>query len=376
MNRSPLIATPGGPASRRSPGVDPACGVGDGARKWTYAPIGSLAGDLIEVKGWLTGKGSTAGWFFGEHPMGRSILSERLERAGPGRDTGSHKKWWNLVMVLAAAVTGRIFIRRLLRRVRTISGDLAEINVSDEPAQITQQRDPQEVTQLVDNINASLDMLDRERQFASNIAHEIRSPLAGIRVTVEQATARPGEADYPRVLEAVLRGVDRLEALSTALLLVARSRAAQADWEQIDLCELVRQEVADRNDPISIDVICTPDVRVTAMRTRITQIVTNLLDNAQRHAAHQVQVHVHRTDGNARLAVSDDGPGVPEKDRERIFDRMYQLKSISQRGRPGIGLGLAITRDIANAHHGAVWVESSPLGGACFILQLPIAAAT
>ncbi|MFI7034910.1 sensor histidine kinase [Microbispora rosea] len=278
-------------------------------------------------------------------------------------------------MVLAAAVTGRIFIRRLLRRVRTISGDLAEINVSDEPAQITQRRDPQEVTQLVDNINASLDMLDRERQFASNIAHEIRSPLTGIRVTVEQATARPGEADYPRVLEAVLRGVDRLEALSTALLLVARSRAAQADWEQIDLCELVRQEVAGRNDPISIDVICTPDVRVTAMRTRITKIVTNLLDNAQRHAAHQVQVHVHRTDGNARLAVSDDGPGVPEKDRERIFDRMYQLKSISQRGRPGIRLGLAITRDIANAHHGAVWVESSPLGGACFILQLPIAAA-
>ncbi|WP_432932914.1 sensor histidine kinase [Microbispora sp. CA-135349] len=306
--------------------------------------------------------------------MGRSILSELLERAGSGRDTDSHKRWRNLVMVLAAAVTGRMLVRRLLRRVRAISGDLADINVSDEHAQIAQQHDPQEVTQLVDTINASLDMLDRERQFASNIAHEIRSPLAGIRVTVEEATTRPGEADYPRVLEAVLRGVDRLDALTTALLLIARSRAAQADWERIDLCELVRQEIADRNDPISIEVICTPGVEVTAMRTRICQILTNLLDNAQHHATHQVQVHIRRSDGNARLAVSDDGPGVPDKDRERIFDRMYQLKTTSQRGGPGTGLGLAITRDIAKAHHGTVWVEPSPLGGACFILQLPITA--
>ncbi|MBB2744622.1 UNVERIFIED_ORG: signal transduction histidine kinase [Microbispora rosea subsp. rosea] len=306
--------------------------------------------------------------------MGRSILSERLKRAGRGRKANSHKRWWNLVLMLGAAVTGRLLVRRLLRRVGAISGDLADINVSDEHARIAQQDGPQEVTQLVDNINVSLDMLERERQFASNIAHEIRSPLAGIRVTVEEATTRPGEADYPRVLEAVLRGVDRLEALATALLLIARSRTAQADWERIDLCELVRQEIADRNDPISIDVICTPGVRVTAMRTRISQIITNLLDNAQHHATHQVQIHISRSDGNARLAVSDDGPGVPEKDRERIFDRMYQLKTISQRGGPGSGLGLAITRDIAKAHHGAVWVESSPLGGACFILQLPIAA--
>ncbi len=306
--------------------------------------------------------------------MGRSFLSERLERAGPARGTSSHKRWWNLVLMLAAAVAGRVLVRRLLRRVRAISGDLADINISDEHAQIAQRHDPQEVTQLVDNINASLDMLDRERQFASNIAHEIRSPLAGIRVTVEEATARPGEADYPRVLEAVLHGVDRLDALATALLLIARSRAAQADWERVDLCELVRQEVADRNDPISIEVICAPGVLVTAMRTRICQIITNLLDNAQHHAAQQVQVHVGRSDGSALLAVSDDGPGVPEKDRERIFDRMYQLKTISQRGGPGTGLGLAITRDIAKAHHGTVWVEPSPLGGACFILQLPIAA--
>ncbi|MEU6414239.1 HAMP domain-containing sensor histidine kinase [Microbispora sp. NPDC046933] len=306
--------------------------------------------------------------------MGRSILRERLERAGPRRDASSFMRWRSLAVVLAAAVAGRILVHRLLRRVGAISGDLAEINISDEHAQIAQEHDPRQVMQLVDNINASLDMLDRERQFAFNIAHEIRSPLAGIRVTVEEATTRPGEADYPRVLEAVLRGVDRLEALVAALLLIARSRAAQADWERIDLCELVRQEIGYRNDPIPTQVICIPGVEVMAMRTRLCQVITNLVDNAQHHATNQVQVHVERSDGNARIVVSDDGSGVPEKDRERIFDRLYQLKTISQRGCAGTGLGLAITRDIAKAHHGAVWVESSPLGGACFIVQLPIAA--
>ncbi|MEU7695467.1 sensor histidine kinase [Microbispora hainanensis] len=307
--------------------------------------------------------------------MGRSTLHVRLERAGPRREAS---RWWDLAAMLTAVVVGRmlarrLLVRRLLRRLYAISGNLAEINISDEHAQIAQRRDPRELKQLIDNINVSLDMLDHERQFASNIAHEIRSPLAGIRVTVEEATAHPGEADYPQVLEAVLRGVDRLEALATALLLVARSRAAQADWERIDLCELVRQEVADRNDPITIEIICAPHVVITAMRTQICQIITNLLDNAQHHAVNQVQVHVGRSDGNARLAVSDDGPGVPEQDRERIFDQMYQLRTTCQRGGPGIGLGLSITRDIAKAHHGAVWVESSPLGGACFVLQMPIA---
>ncbi|MEU8178939.1 HAMP domain-containing sensor histidine kinase [Microbispora hainanensis] len=305
--------------------------------------------------------------------MGSSTLHVRLERAGPRRGARPRTLWWDLVAMLAAVAAGRMLVRRLLRRVRVISGDLAEVNVSDEHAQIAQRHDPREVMQLVDNINVSLDMLDRERQFASNIAHEIRSPLAGIRVTVEEATASPGEADYPIVLEAVLRGVDRLEALTGALLLIARSRAAQADWERVDLCELVRQEVADRNDPISIEVICAPRVVVTAIRTRICQIITNLLDNAQHHAVKQVRVCVGRSDGDVRLAVSDDGPGVPERDRERIFDRMYQLRTICQRGGPGTGLGLSITRDIAKAHHGAVWVESSPLGGACFVLQMPVA---
>ncbi|MEO3890798.1 HAMP domain-containing sensor histidine kinase [Nonomuraea sp. B5E05] len=273
--------------------------------------------------------------------------------------------------MLAAMAAGRITVR-LLRRVGSISGDLAKINVSDEYGQIVQQRDLAQVAQLVGNINVSLDMLERERRFASTIAHEIRSPLAGIRLVVEDALADPDQVDYSRVFEGVLRGVDRVEALTADLLLIARSRAGEIGWEQVDLCRLVRREVATRTDPIPVEVICTPGVLVKAMPTQICEIVTNLLDNAQRYAIQQVQIQVDHTDRMAHLAVRDDGPGVPEKDRQRIFDRLYRLRTIPQPGSTSTGLGLAIVREIARAHHGTAWVESAPSGGACFVVQLPL----
>ncbi|MFI7225210.1 sensor histidine kinase [Nonomuraea angiospora] len=301
--------------------------------------------------------------------MGTSTLRRGLDRAGVG---GLGKRLRNRVGLLAAMVAGRITVR-MLRRVGSISGDLAKINISDEYGQIVQQRDLAQVAQLVENINVSLDMLDRERRFASTIAHEIRSPLAGIRVAVEEALADPDRVDYSGVFEGVLRGVDRVEALATDLLLIARSRAAEIEWEQIDLCELVRREVAARTDPVPVEVICTSGVLVKAMPTQICEIVTNLLDNAQRYARHQVQVQVDRSDRMARLMVRDDGPGVPEKDRKRVFDRLYRLKTIPQHGSTSTGLGLAITWEIVRAHHGTVWVEPAPIGGACFIVQLPLA---
>ncbi|WP_182876077.1 sensor histidine kinase [Microbispora sp. H10670] len=272
----------------------------------------------------------------------------------------------------AALLAGVIGVLRLLRRVGVISDDLARINVRDEYDQITRHRDPTQMSQLVGNINVSLDMLDRERQFASTVAHEIRSPLAGIRVSVEEAIADPDHADCPGAFREVLREVDRLEALATDLLLIARGRVAQRK-EMIDLSELVRQEVAARTDPIPVEVSSTSGGQVEAMHTQMREILTNLLDNAQRHARHSVRVDVGCGDRFARLAVSDDGPGIPPHERERVFDRLYQLTSESRRGDVGAGLGLSIVREIVKTHNGSVWVEPSPSGGARFVVQLPLA---
>ncbi len=279
---------------------------------------------------------------------------------------------WNWLSVPAALVAGAVVIYRVLHRLGVISGDLARINIRDEHTQIVRRRDPAQVDQLVGNINVSLDMLERERRFASTIAHEIRSPLAGIRVTVEEALTHPGEPGR-RTLHEVLRGVDRLEALANDLLLIARSRASQVQWERLDLCEVVRQEVAGRTDPIPVTVTCVLGVLVEVIRIQLCEILTNLLDNAQRYARHLVHVEVSRSDRIARLEVSDDGPGIPEEERERIFERLVRLKGPAAQDGVGTGLGLAIIREIVKAHHGAVWVEPSDSGGACFVVQLPLA---
>ncbi|MEV7802221.1 HAMP domain-containing sensor histidine kinase [Microbispora sp. NPDC088329] len=296
----------------------------------------------------------------------------RRHRAVRSSGTGSWIRLRKALVVPTVLLAGVIVVWRLLRRVGGISDDLARINIKDEYDQITQHRDPTQMTQLVGNINVSLDMLDRERQFASTVAHEIRSPLAGIRVSVEEAIADPDHADYPGAFREVLREVDRLEALATDLLLIARGRIAQRK-ERIDLCELVRQEVAARADPIPVEVRSTSSGQVEAMRTQMCEILTNLLDNAQRHARHSVRVDVGCGDRFARLAVSDDGPGIPPHERERVFDRLYQLTSESLRGDTGAGLGLSIVREIVKTHNGSVWVEPSPSGGACFVVQLPLA---
>ncbi|WP_182884234.1 sensor histidine kinase [Microbispora sp. H10885] len=299
-------------------------------------------------------------------------LRGRRHRAVWGSGTGSWSRLRKALGVPAALLAGVIVVRRLLRRVGVISDDLARINVRDEYDQITHHRDPTQMSQLVGNINVSLDMLDRERQFASTVAHEIRSPLAGIRVSVEEAIADPDHAGHPGAFREVLREVDRLEALATDLLLIARGRVAQR-IEMIDLCELVRQEVAARTDPIPVEVSSTSGGQVEAMHTQMREILTNLLDNAQRHARHSVRVDVGCGDRFARLAVSDDGPGIPLHEREHIFDRLYQLTSEPLRGDAGTGLGLSIVREIVKTYNGSVWVEPSPSGGARFVVQLPLA---
>jgi anti-sigma regulatory factor (Ser/Thr protein kinase) len=113
-------------------------------------------------------------------------------------------------------------------------------------------------------------------------------------------------------------------------------------------------------------------VTVNAVSTQISRVITNLLDNAQRHAEQTVQIQVSRKGDSAELAVTDDGDGIAEADRERIFQRFTRLGAARSRDHKGTGLGLAIARDIAQAHFGTLQVEDSA-GGARFVLRLPLA---
>ena len=135
--------------------------------------------------------------------------------------------------------------------------------------------------------------------------------------------------------------------------------------------------LARATSPVALDVSLDP-VTVAADEQEVRRVVANLLDNATRHARSHVDVAVAVADGEgdgdgdaARLTVTDDGPGVPDDEAERIFERFARLDDARSAGEGGTGLGLAIAREIAQRHHGTLVLDTDHRGGARFVLRLP-----
>jgi signal transduction histidine kinase len=216
--------------------------------------------------------------------------------------------------------------------------------------------------------------LRKKRRFASDVSHELRTAVAGLRTELEEAGLHPDETDLRDLLTRALQGVDRLDAIITDLRVLAEMEAdAVVRPQRVDLTGLVREEIARRSDRIAVRLRLEPGVRVQAVPIRIARLLTNLLDNAQRHGRHLVEVRVGRDDGHAVLTVTDDGDGVAESDLEQIFQRFTRLKAARRLDRTGTGLGLAIARDIAQAHMGTLHAAASETSGASFVLRLPLA---
>lgn len=138
----------------------------------------------------------------------------------------------------------------------------------------------------------------------------------------------------------------------------------------MDLAALAREEAAGR---AGVTVEAADAVEVAGSRGQLGRVLANLLDNAQRHAGSAVTVAVRRDGERAVVEVADDGDGVPEADRERIFERFVRLDAARSRDDGGAGLGLAIARDVAVRHGGTLTVRDAPAGGALFALRLPLA---
>jgi len=273
---------------------------------------------------------------------------------------------------------------RLLSPIEAISTQLSTITADDLGRRVPEPRGMTEVARLAKTINGTLGRLEeaggraeqeltRQHRFAGDASHELRTPLAGLRVLLEEARLHPRQAERPLVIRDALSAVDRLQAITGDMLLLARVDAgAPAARELVDLPGLVGEEISRRHDRLPARLRLEPGVTVHASRVQMTRVLTNLLDNAQRHATHVVQVEVRRDGRFAELSVSDDGSGVPEAERDRIFERFTRLDAARSRDRGGSGLGLAIARDVAHAHWGTLTVGNSPLGGARFVLRIPI----
>ncbi|KUL38948.1 histidine kinase [Streptomyces sp. NRRL F-4489] len=283
------------------------------------------------------------------------------------------------LLLVVAGVTWLV-TRRALRPVEAIRAELAEIMGGDLSRRVPQPASRDEVARLARTTNATLAALEksveRQRQFVADASHELRSPIASLRTQLEVARAHPDLLE----LDGLIEDTVRLERVASDLLLLARLDAGERPRaERLDLAELVRDELAHRTGDRLPVTAALPDapVPVSASRTQLARVLGNLLDNAQRHAGSAVRVAVRHGDGGTvALDVTDDGPGVPPADRERIFTRFIRLDDARTRDEGGAGLGLAIVRDVVHRHGGRIAVGDADGGGARFTVTLPAASAS
>ncbi|MGW7674315.1 sensor histidine kinase [Streptomyces sp. NPDC054775] len=287
-----------------------------------------------------------------------------------------------LLLALVASLTWYA-VGRALRPVETIRAEFAEISAQNLQHRVPVPPSRDEVAVLAVTMNRTLDQLHRAvarlRTFTSDASHELRGPLTTLRVRLELALSTPNtDAMWQDNAREALRDTDRLEEIVADLLLLAKLDANQGlEGTTIRLGAFVREVVADhygqQGDLIHLSVLDGGDDLVSGSPSALSRVLINLLDNALRHARSRTTISVHGDSKQVTVEIVDDGPGVAQKDRERIFDRFTRLDDARTRDSGGTGLGLAIARDIVVAHGGMLSAQGprpSDAGGR-FVLTLP-----
>ncbi|MFI1417307.1 ATP-binding protein [Streptomyces sp. NPDC020731] len=275
-----------------------------------------------------------------------------------------------LLLAVVGAVTWLV-TGRALRPVEGIRSEMAAITASEDLARrVPEPATHDEIARLARTTNETLAALEasveRQRRFVADASHELRSPIASLRTQLEVAAAHPGLLD----LDGAVEDTVRLQHLAADLLLLARLDAGERPADaRVDLSALAREEATGRTG-VTVDA---EPAEVTGSRGQLGRVLANLLDNGGRHARERVAVTVRREGAWAVLGVADDGDGVAEADRERIFERFVRLDAARSRDDGGAGLGLAIARDVAVRHGGTLTAGTAPAGGALFELRLPLA---
>lgn len=281
-----------------------------------------------------------------------------------------------LLGLICAAVW--LLLGYTLRTVDRLRRQVAELSATglDRRVDVPVARD--EVRQLAVTMNDLLDRLQQaaltQRRFVADAAHELRSPLAGLRTRIE-VNAAAGQPDrWDRAAPAMVADIERLARLVDDLLALARldesNRLPQAG--PVDLDEIVFAEVRRLRGttPVVLDTRQVSAGLVRGDPDLLERVVRNVLANAVRHARNRVQVTLSTSDGQVELIVSDDGPGIPVAERERVFQRFHRLDAARGRDAGGSGLGLAIVHDAVRAHSGSVTIHDAH-PGALVTIWLP-----
>ena len=287
------------------------------------------------------------------------------------------------VIALVAAMVTYKLVRRSLRSVEHIRTQVATISSTELGERIPVPAPRDEIAALARTMNDMLTRIEAghtaQRRFVGDASHELRSPLATVTMALELADARPELFDRELVRDTLLPEVTRMHLLVDDLLLLARAdeRGLPLRLGDVDLDDVVGTEVHRARGKTEKMVIAslTP-VRIRGDVTQLERVMRNLIDNAVRFAAHSVHAEVSRRGNTAQITVSDDGPGIPQSDRARVFERFVRLDNARERDRGGSGLGLAIVAEIVSAHRGSVRIGESAAGGVQVVVTLPASPVT
>ncbi|MGH8998278.1 MAG: HAMP domain-containing sensor histidine kinase [Acidimicrobiia bacterium] len=284
---------------------------------------------------------------------------------------------------IAGAAVGRWASSRLLRPVADVSQAAAAIAAGALDTRLDGIDDP-DLSTLTSSFNAMVDALrariERDARFASDVSHELRSPLTTLATTVDVLMSR--RAELPKKAQAALdlleADVARFQRLVEDLLEISRFDAGVTELhtEEVRLGELVRRVVAFSAGP-DLPVEIGPGVEEALVRVdkrRIGQVTFNLVENAGRYGGGAQRVTVTTEGSTARIGVEDAGPGIPADERTAVFERFFRGSASGRRrgGGQGSGLGLSLVAEHVRLHGGAVWVEDAPAGGARFVVELPV----
>jgi two-component system, OmpR family, sensor kinase len=305
--------------------------------------------------------------------------------------------WLMVILSVAVALVAYPIVRRITRRLETVQSGVqrwgaGELSLRlpedghDEVAYLARQfnQSAQQIEALLEQQKSLLQsqkkLLDSQKSLLANASHELRSPLTRIRMGLELLADTPPESRASLQAE-VSRSIAELDQLIDEILLASRLEAQEADLgteEPVDLLALAAEEAVRVNAEVAVgpgpDADRPTELVVAGIPKLLRRALRNLLENARRYARSEVSLLLQREGTHLLLQVRDDGPGVPEAYRSRVFEAFFRLPGASERD-GGVGLGLALVKSIAERHGGSVCcvARADGLEGAVFEMRLPAA---
>jgi signal transduction histidine kinase len=282
------------------------------------------------------------------------------------------------LLLLVVAVTTWVMVGRALAPVEAIRREVDEISAAQLHRRVPQPDADDEIGRLAATMNRMLTRLEgarnSQRRFVSDASHELRSPITTIRQHAEVAIAHPDGTTTEELAEVVLAEELRIQRLVEDLLLLARAdEHVPPPLAPVDLDDLVFEEASRLRSTTSlrVDTSAVGAARVHGNADALRRVLRNLGENAARHATSRIDITLADRGSDVLLTVGDDGPGIPETERERVLQRFVRLDESRSRDEGGSGLGLAIVDEIVRAHRGSVAISRSPLGGARITVSMP-----